>query len=137
MTIGGNRGKAIKKGVIVYAVGTDTIKDVLFARLKFNDKLHFHAQTDEEFYKELTGERRVLKKSGRGTEYVQKKNQSVEKLDCMVYAYAALNHLYQRYPRGKIWQIFTKRLLNNAKPAKNTPLKSRQESARKSYVNNW
>ena len=131
------RGKAIKKGVIVYAVGTDTIKDVLFARLKFNDKLHFHAQTDEEFYKELTGERRVLKKSGRGTEYVQKKNQSVEKLDCMVYAYAALNHLYQRYPRGKIWQIFTKRLLNNAKPAKNTPLKSRQEAARKSYVNNW
>ena len=72
-----------------------------------------------------------------GTEYVQKKNQAVEKLDCAVYAYAALNHLYQRYPRGKIWQIFTKRLLNNAKPAKNTPLKSRQESARKSYVNNW
>ena len=131
------RGKAIKKGVIVYAVGTDTIKDVLFARLKFNDKLHFHAQTDEEFYKELTGERRVLKKSGRGTEYVQKRNQSVEKLDCMVYAYAALNHLYQRYPRGKIWQIFTKRLLNPSNSSSEKRLKLRNTSAQRSYVNNW
>ena len=131
------RGRAIKKGVVVYMVGTDTIKDVLFARLKFNDKLHFHAQTDEEYYKELTGEVKMLKKSGRGTEYVQKKNQSVEKLDCAVYAYAALNHLYQRYPRGKIWQIFAKRLLNPANSSKNTPLKSRQASNRGSYVNNW
>jgi phage terminase large subunit GpA-like protein len=131
------RGRAIKKGVVVYMVGTDTIKDVIFARLKFNDKLHFHCQTDQAYYEELTGERKVLKKSGRGTHYVAKKNQSVEKLDCCVYAYAALNHLYQRYPRGKIWQIFANRLLNPAKSSSESRLKSRQVSSRKSYVNNW
>ena len=118
-------------------VGTDTIKDVIFARLKFNDKLHFHCQTDQAYYEQLTGERKVLKKSGRGTQYVQKKNQNVEALDCCCYAYAALNHLYQRYPRGKIWQIFANRLLNPAKSSTESRLKLRQASNKKSYVNNW
>ena len=131
------RGRALKGGVVVYQVGTDTIKDVLFARLKFNDKLHFHAQTTEDYYKQLTGERKILKKSGRGTQYVQKKNQNVEALDCACYAYAALNHLYQRYPRGKIWQIFANRLLNPANYSSKSRLKSRQASNKKSYVNNW
>ena len=132
------RGRAIKKGVIVYMVGSDTIKDVLFARLKFNDKLHFHAQTDEEYFKEFTGERRVLKKNGRGTEYVQKKNQSVEKLDCAVYAYAALNHLYQRFPRGKIYEIFSKRLLKSVKSDKNNLKDAKvNTSAKRNYVNSW
>jgi len=132
------RGRAIKKGVVVYMVGTDTIKDVLFARLKFNDKLHFHAQTDEEYFKEFTGERRVLKKNGRGTEYVQKKNQAVEKLDCAVYAYAALNHLYQRFPRGKIYEIFTNRLLKSVNSNKNNLKDAKvNTSAKRNYVNSW
>ena len=131
------RGRAIKKGVVVYMVGSDTIKDVLFARLKFNDKLHFHAQTDEEYFKEFTGERRVLKKNGRGTEYVQKKNQAVEKLDCAVYAYAALNHLYQRFPRGKIYQIFANRLLKSPNPTKENTLNSKKPTSKQGYVHKW
>ena len=131
------RGRAIKKGVVVYSVGTDTIKDVLFARLKFNDKLHFHCQTDEEYYKELTGERRMPKKNGKGTHYVQKKNQSVEKLDCMVYAFSALYHLYQRYPRTKIWEIFANRLLKDANQSKNKTSKIANKSASGNYVVQW
>jgi phage terminase large subunit GpA-like protein len=132
------RGRAIKKGVVVYMVGSDTIKDVLFARLKFNDKLHFHAQTTEEYFKQFTGERRVLKKNGRGTEYVQKKNQNVEALDCAVYAYAALNHLYQRFPRGKIYEIFDKKRLNSINSDKR-PLNDAKISNKptQSYVTNW
>jgi phage terminase large subunit GpA-like protein len=132
------RGRAIKKGVIVYMVGSDTIKDVLFARLKFNNKLHFHAQTTEEWFKQFTGERRVLKKNGRGTEYVQKKNQNVEALDCAVYAFAALNHLYQRHPRGKIYEIFDKKRLNSIKSDKRSLIDAKLDtSAKQSYVTNW
>jgi phage terminase large subunit GpA-like protein len=119
-------------------VGSNTIKDVLFARLKFNNKLHFHAQTTEEWFKQFTGERRVLKKNGRGTEYVQKKNQNVEALDCAVYAFAALNHLYQRHPRGKIYEIFDKKRLNSIKSDKRSLIDAKLDtSAKQSYVTNW
>ena len=131
------RGKPIKGGVVVYMVGTDTIKDVLYSRLKFNNKLHFHAQTTEEYFKQFTGERKVLKKSGRGTQYVQKKNQNVEALDTAVYAYAALNHLYQRYPRGKFFQMFANKLLNSVNSSKKQRLKSNSKVTKKSYVTHW
>jgi phage terminase large subunit GpA-like protein len=131
------RGKPIKGGVIVYMVGTDTIKDVLYSRLKFNNKLHFHAQTTEEYFKQFTGERKVLKKSGRGTQYVQKKNQNVEVLDCACYAYAALNHLYQRFPRSKFFQIFANKLLNSVNSDKKQRLKSNSKVTKKSYVTHW
>mgnify|MGYP003115836720 FL=1 len=131
------RGKPIKGGVVVYMVGTDTIKDVLYSRLKFNNKLHFHAQTTEEYFKQFTGERKVLKKSGRGTQYVQKKNQNVEALDTAVYAYAALNHLYQRFPRSKFFQIFANKLLNSVNSDKKQRLKSNSKAAKKSYVTHW
>ena len=131
------RGKPIKGGVVVYSVGTDTIKDVLYSRLKFNNKLHFHAQTTEEYFKQFTGEKKVLKKSGRGTQYVQKKNQNVEALDCAVYAYAALNHLYQRFPRSKFFQIFANKLLNSVNSSKKQRLKSNSKAAKKSYVTHW
>ena len=130
------KGRAIKGGATVYMVGSDTIKDVLYSRLKFNNKLHFHCETDQEYFKQLTGEKKVLKKSGRGTEYVQKRNQKVEALDCAVYAYSALNHLYQRFPRSKIFQIFTNRLLNSANLAKKQRLNSKKKS-KKSYVDHW
>ena len=131
------KGRPIKGGVVVYSVGTDTIKDVLYSRLKFNNKLHFHAQTTEEYFKQLTGEKKVLKKSGRGTQYVQKKNQNVEALDCAVYAYSALNHLYQRYPRSKFFQIFTNKLLNPTNSSGKNTLNSKRNTPTKSYVNNW
>ena len=38
--------------------------------------MHFPMSYNEEYFKQFTGERRVLKKNGRGTEYVQKKNQN-------------------------------------------------------------
>ena len=131
------RGKPIKGGVVVYMVGSDTIKDVLYSRLKFNNKLHFHAQTTEEYFKQFTGERKVLRKNGRGTQYVQKKNQNVEALDCAVYAFAALNHLYQRFPRGKFFQIFTNKLLDSVNSSKKQRLKSNSKVTKKSYVTHW
>jgi phage terminase large subunit GpA-like protein len=132
------KGRPIKGGVVVYSVGTDTIKDVLYSRLKFNNKLHFHAQTTEEYFKQFTGEKKVLKKSGRGTQYVQKKNQNVEALDCAVYAYSALNHLYQRYPRSKFFQIFTNKLLNPTNSSGKKTLNLRNSATpTKGYVNQW
>ena len=131
------RGKPIKGGVVVYSVGTDTIKDVLYSRLKFNNKLHFHAKTTEEFFKQLTGEKKVRKKGGVGSKYVQKRNQKVEALDCAVYAYSALNHLYQRFPRSKFFQMFANKLLNSVNSDKKQRLKSNSKAAKKSYVTHW
>ena len=64
--------------------------------------------------------------------------QSVEKLDCAVYAYAALNHLYQRFPRGKIYEIFTNRLLKSVNSNKNNLKDAKvNTSAKRNYVNSW
>jgi phage terminase large subunit GpA-like protein len=143
------RGKQLKKAAVLYIVGTDTCKDSLMGRLKhnkLNDEgsspgyLHFHAQTDEAYFRELTAERQILKTNRSGFSvptWVKKPGAPCERLDELVYAYAGLNLLYQRYPRAKIWQIFSNRRLNPPKSTKNTPLNSRQESSRKSYVNNW
>jgi hypothetical protein len=58
-------------------------------------------------------------------------------LDCLCMAYCGLNRLYMLYPRAKIWEIFTNRLLNPVKSSKELRLKLRQTSNQKSYVNNW
>jgi len=138
------RGRTLKKGAAVYPVGPDTIKSTLMGRLKHNDPgpgyLHFHAQTGEEYFQQLTAERQQLRTNRSGfqiPEWVKKPGARNEALDCLVYAYSSLNFLYQRYPRGKVWQILTNRLLNPVNSSKKSRLKSRQASNKKSYVNNW
>ena len=138
------KGRTLKRALVLYQMGSDTAKDSLIGRLKHNEPgpgyLHFHAQTSEEYFKQLTAETQILKRNRSGFQvptWTLKPGARNEALDCLCMAYCGLNHLYQRYPRTKIWEIFANRLLNPAKSSKNTPLKSRQQSARKSYVNNW
>ena len=112
------KGQPIKQGVSLYSIGSDTIKDELFPRIKMGKGIHFHKETTEEYFKELTGEYKQSKLNSsrrRVYQYVQKKNQAVEKLDCAVYAYSAWNYLLQRMPITKIFPYLEKKLQNYGK----------------------
>ena len=112
------KGQTLKRGAQVWPVGSDTIKTTLFGRLKHNDigdgYLHFHAQTGEEYFEQLTAEKQALRyvKGFPVREWVKKPSARNEALDTLVYAYAALNRLYSRYDRRTIWDQLEARLQN-------------------------
>jgi len=135
-----SRGRTLKRGAVVYSVGTDTAKTTLFARLKHNEAgegyLHFPIETTDEFFKQLTAEKQVLRHNRGGfpvREWVKKPNARNEALDCLVYAYAGLNYLYQRRDRRTLWDQYERRL--------EEPLTSKKAVAAKaaasSFVQNW
>ena len=69
-------------------------------------------------------------------EWVKKPSARNEALDCLVYAYAALNRLYQRYDRRTIWDQLEKRLQNgDAEPRK--PRLRSEKAAASAFVRNW
>jgi phage terminase large subunit GpA-like protein len=137
------RGKVLKHGALVYPVGADTVKTTLFARLKHNDKgagfLHFHMKTKVEYFEQLTAEKQVLRTNRAGfpvREWVLPANKRNEALDCLVYAYAALNLMYQRYDRRTIWDQLERRLQNgDAEPRK--PRLRSGGAAASAFVSNW
>ena len=127
-----SKGQQLKRGALVYPVGGDTIKTTLFARLKHNEALHFHMGTPAEYFEQLTAEKQALKyvKGFPVREWVKKPGARNEALDCLVYAYAGLNWLYQRYDRRTIWDQLERRL--ESKPKAKAVLKSS-----KPFVSNW
>jgi phage terminase large subunit GpA-like protein len=136
------KGQTLKRGALVFPVGGDTIKTTLFGRLKHNEPgpgyLHFHAQTGAEYFEQLTAEKQALRyvKGFPVREWVKKPSARNEALDCMVYAYAALNRLYQRYDRRTIWDQLEKRLQNgDAEPRK--PRLRSGGAAASAFVNSW
>jgi phage terminase large subunit GpA-like protein len=125
-------------------MGGDTAKDALMGRLKHNEPgpgyLHFHAQTTEEYFRQLTAERQILKTNRSGFQvptWTLKPGTRNEALDCLCMAYCGLNRLYMIYPRAKIGEIFNKRLLNPTNSSGKNTLKSKRNTPTKSYVNNW
>ena len=138
------RGRALKKGAEVFPVGGDTIKNTLFARLRHNDPgpgfLHFHHKLDGSYFDQLTAEKQVVRfvKGFPHREWVKKPSARNEALDCMVYAYAALHRLYQRYDRRTIWDQLEKR----AEPAAAeqggiAPLRSKKPAQGRNFATSW
>ena len=130
------------QAVKVYSVGGDTIKDELFPRIKMGKGIHFHKQTTAEYFKELTGEYKDSKLNNarrRVYRYVQKRNQSVEKLDCCVYAYAAWHFILKQIPITKIFAYLEKKLEKNAKNGKKTQKNAKNTNISKTGydVFNW
>ena len=141
------QGRTLKRGALVYPVGGDTVKTTLFGRLKHNEQgagfLHFHMGTTGEYFEQLTAEKQVLRYNRGGfptREWVKKPSARNEALDCLVYAYAALNLMYQRYDRRTIWDQLEKRLEGQGKKKKQAPLGSKQQppsGAASGFVGNW
>ena len=109
------KGRTIKKGAELFTVGTDTIKTTLFSRLRHNDEgagyLHFNINADEEYFKQLTAEKQVIRyvKGFPVREWVKKSSARNEALDTLVYAYAGLHRLYQKRDRRTIWDNYEER----------------------------
>ena len=147
------KGKVLKNSAEVYPVGTDTIKATLFGRLKHNEPgagyIHFHAEAGQEYFKQLTAERQVVRyvKGFAIREWKKKAGDRNEALDCFVYAFAALNFLYMRFNRATIFEQFSRKLGSvpvNAQKTEPAPVESvyrpqRQRKARptSSFVTNW
>ena len=79
----------------LFPVGTDTAKELIFARLKITDEgagyCHFPIERSEEYFRMLTSEKKVTRYfKGRPRREWVKVRQRNEALDCRVYALAAL-----------------------------------------------
>lgn len=110
------RGKLMKQSAEVWPVGSDTIKSVIYSRLKHNEPgpgyMHFHGDLDDEFFQQLTAEKLMTRyvKGFPVREWVKKAGARNEALDTAVYAYAAMQSLYMRYARKTIWDQFERAL---------------------------
>ena len=148
------KGKTLKASAEVWPVGTDTIKSVIYSRLKHNEPgagfVHFHAELPTEFYEQLTAEKQITKyvKGFPVREWTKKSGARNEALDTAVYAYAALQSLYMRFNRRTIWDQFERALKikateNQASAPEVTQKQSQQKPAgfmiggRKGFVNSW
>ena len=136
------KGNTLKRGAQVFPVGGDTIKTTLFGRLKHNEVgpgyLHFHAQTGSEYFEQLTAEKQALRyvKGFPVREWVKKPSARNEALDCLVYSYAALHRMYQRFDRRTIWDQLEKRLQNGGDAQAKPRLRSGKAAA-PSFATTW
>ena len=91
--------KANKLRVKLFTIGTDTAKQMIYARLKIHQPgpgyCHFPADYPEEYFKQLTAERIQTKfVNGHPVRvWVMQKGRRNEALDCRVYGMAALHIL--------------------------------------------
>jgi len=143
------KGRVLARGARVYPVGTDTIKSVIYGRLKHNQPgpgfIHFHDKLTTNYFLELTSERLATKyvKGYPIREWTIKKGQRNEALDCFVYAYAALQYLYMSFNRNTIFDQIELKLselsVNNkteadVKPTLQQTKKSHTLIPRKNFV---
>jgi phage terminase large subunit GpA-like protein len=78
----------------LFPVGVDTVKSLLFARMRITDQgagyIHFSDRLDEEYFRQLTAEKVVTRfHKGFKKRVFEKTRARNEALDCMVYSYAA------------------------------------------------
>ena len=91
--------RANRKRVKLFSIGTDTAKQMIYARLKIHQPgpgyCHFPAEYGEEYFKQLTNERIMTKFSNGHPQrvWVKAKGKRNEALDCRVYGLAALHIL--------------------------------------------
>ena len=123
------RGQVIKNGVDLWAVGTDTIKSVIYSRLKNTDDgpgaYHWPLGLPEQYYFQLTAEKQITKYIGGFPKriWVKKSNDANEVIDMENYAYAALQYFYRGVNRVTIWEQLRKAL--NDQPKDYIPISSR------------
>jgi len=143
----------IKKGGGVYSVCTDAIKTTVYGRLAHNKAgpgyIHFNTRLTPDLYEPLTSERqRIRYVRGHAVyEWTKKSSARNEALDCVVYAYAALNFLYQRYNKKTIFEQFSKTCANVSIGANVVSIdtaatqapaqRNRRKSSNSNFINTW
>jgi phage terminase large subunit GpA-like protein len=90
-----------KNRAVLYGVGSDSAKEAIFARLSAEadtTTLHFCSDLDEEYFKQLTAEKRITKfVRGRKTLVWKQVRPRNEALDTLVYNFAAIYILNPNY----------------------------------------
>ncbi len=110
------RGQVLKGGAQVYPMGSDTIKSVVYSRLKLHEPgpgyMHFPNSLPAAFFEQMTSEKQVTRyvKGFPVKDWILPSGKRNEALDCAVLAYAALQWLYTKYRREAIWAIFSKKI---------------------------
>ncbi len=94
-------GKSKYGGKPIFPIGVDTAKETIYKRLEIEEHgpgyIHFPLGLDEEFFKQLRGERRVPRVRGGVTSWAWiKRRDRQEALDLKAYSYAALRGLVAR-----------------------------------------
>ena len=92
------RGRRRKAGVVLWHVGTNHAKDLLFGRLKVPTQgpgyVHFSNQLTDEWFRQYTGEIRATMRNLNGSQSRWTATRKrVEALDCAVYAVWVETHL--------------------------------------------
>jgi terminase, large subunit len=105
-----DRGRTIKRGATLWAVGTDTAKDLLHGRFEVMTPgpgfVHFPTDMPPEFYSQLTSEARVPVRTARGDEFrwVKPNGARNEVLDCTVYALFCVQALDLHRYSDQMWR---------------------------------
>jgi phage terminase large subunit GpA-like protein len=131
-----------RTGATVYMVGVDGIKTRIMSRLRYTTEpgpgyFHFPVDVDEEYFDELTSEYLHLSYGRRGEprrEWKRKAGARAEKLDCMVYNFAALHHTYKRFNKKTMWDQLQVRIdALAALAAEGKPLELPKTASRRSF----
>jgi phage terminase large subunit GpA-like protein len=135
--IAGRATRVGKQRVPLVPVGTDTAKEVIFSWLQVEEEspgyIHFPSDVDEEYFEQLTSEKRMITFSKGHKKIVFKKiRDRNESLDTFVYSLAAFHVLQPNLER--IANMKVKK--TKKKPTEKTP-GIRRQNPRKSFVNAW
>ena len=138
------RGKVLKGGVVLYLVGTDTLKRTIYARLAKDGRgpgtVHFDDATDEAYLQGLTCERLVPRyvKGFQVLEWQKPSGARNEPLDLLVYCLALLELVKRRYNRATMWDQLAGSVEASAKvEAKPAARRRPATGGGSSFVNGW
>ena len=128
--------QAGKQRVMLYPIGTDTAKDTLFswlnAELEQTGYIHFPATADQEYFDQLTGEKRIVKYyKGQKKLVWQQTRERQEALDCFVYAMAAF------YILSPNLETINKRKDNKDMANKKNKKMIKKRRNKPNWVNSW
>ena len=136
-TVVGRPSKVGKENNILYPVGSDSAKEVIYSRLAAEygySTLHFPSTVDEEYFNQLTAEQRFVKfVKGRKTLYWKQIRERNEALDTICYALAAA------YILNPNFDILEQRLLtgNASEPDENRVKQAKKGINRKNFATSW
>jgi phage terminase large subunit GpA-like protein len=125
-----------KNKAVLYGVGTDTAKEAIFARLSVateDSTLHFCLDLDEEYFKQLTAEKRISKfVRGRKTLVWKQIRERNEALDTLVYNFAAI------YILNPNFDVVEAKIINQETKPIEKPKKTGKISInRGNFATNW
>jgi len=138
------RGRILKKGLMLYMVGGDTLKRTIYARLKKDStgpgSIHFGNDVTEEFLQGLTCER-LVPKTVKGFQVLTWEKPSGarnEPLDLCVYSLAMLELVKRRYNRATMWdQLEDAAKQQQIAPDKPKQRRRRAQQSGPGFVDGW